>query len=438
MAVGTAITTRSSRPVSVEVAVAPTTQAVEAPPTVCLVGLTSFDHPLLSRTIPRAVIRETRFRDDDVHVEHVRITSREAAEALPGLSLPHPSKLRDAARLALGCGARSVDIVLARVRDDRRTDDDDRNGRGRALAPWELDHPDFLHAIDAFVAGMVGTNMVYPDLGGPVPVGPNTETELEQRVDRFVRGVAAHAHRWAERYQLAFLDDLGAGGALGHRVLAAAAGTDAVLCRWSGEPTLVEPHAWRSAGAFMAGILGARGDDLVSGLAGVRAPLEGGRLLRRGRYGDLSRDDAWRAKLPEDLYYAEVEPDGTGWGHVRSDPTLRAPVGSWGVPAVRLAKVIHWRVMQATSRFVFDTADVGRAVALASAVTQAMAPYARAGLLTGPEGEGEPAVRGGVVRDPAAPGLRVDIGAQLRPWTHRIQMRVNLRPGGAPVVEEVA
>jgi hypothetical protein len=102
-----------------------------------------------------------------------------------------------------------------------------------------------------------------------------------------------------------------------------------------------------------------------------------------------------------------------------------------------VAKVIHWRIMQSASRFVFETADIGRAVGLSTAVTKSMRPFTRVGVLTGPGGEGEPIIRGGVVRDPAQPGLRVEITAQLKPWAHKMNLRVNLRPGGAPVVKEV-
>ena len=90
----------------------------------------------------------------------------------------------------------TFDVVLARV---------------KGLAPWDLDKPEFIFAIDPFVSNMLGTNMVYPDIGGPVSRGPGTDADPDVRVERFVRTVKAHKARWTERYQLALLDapDLG-------------------------------------------------------------------------------------------------------------------------------------------------------------------------------------------------------------------------------------
>lgn len=423
MAQGVTSMTRGNRAVSVDVGMTPVRRSNPAPPAMCVLGITSPDEPFLSEAYPRCLVRDTRFREDDVVVEHVRLSSRDGVEALPGLTLERPSRMRDAVRLALVAGAPAVDVVVVRSAD---------------LMPWDLDRPEVVFAVDPFLSNMIGTNVVMPDIGGPVAVGPGTGHDLDDRVDRFVRAVRAHASRWTERYQIALLDMPVVGGGLAHRVLEGSAGTDCALCRWVGEPEQQLAHGWRSAGALVAGVLAARPNDLLSGLSGFRAPLAPGRWSSGGRIRELSLTDSWRAPIPEDDYFVDVQADPSGaFAQVRSDPTMRSPAGTWTVAAVRLAKLIHWRIMQAASRFVFEAADVGRAVALATAVKRAVEPYARAGVLVGPDGSGEPNIRGGVVRNPAAPGLRVEFGGVLLPWSQRVQVRVNLRPGGEPVIEEV-
>lgn len=415
---------RNRRPVSVDVGVRPVQrQKDEAPPTLCFVGIAPPDWPWLSKLYPRALVRDTRFGDMDAAVEHVRFQARDAVDALPGLECSDPSRLRDSVRVALGAGARTVDVVLARI---------------KGAKPWDLDHPDLVFGIDPFISNMVGTSMVYPDIGGPVGVGFGTEEDLDIRVERFVKTVRAHASRWVERYQIGLLDDPGASGDLGHRVLASCAGVDGALVRWVGEAPMLRKHGWRSSAAIIGGMIAAGEGNVLMPFAGVRAKLTGGRFVKEGRHHILQTDDSWEAKLPDDDYYVNVMPEPSGHALVRSEPTLRSPVGQWSLPSIRVAKVLSWRINQAVSRFVFETADLGRAVALSSAVTRAVQPYVRAGLLTGPEGDGEPQIRGGVIRNPGEVGLRVDIAAQIRPWAHKVNVQVNLRPGGPPVIEEVA
>ncbi len=420
------MTTRQDRPISVQIGVSPRMKRDSSPPPMCLVGLASWKQQPLSQLYPQCLVRNSVMTDDDVFVEHIRLHSREALHLLPGLEFGRPSRIRDAARIAIAAGAKSIDLVIARVR------------AGEAeFEPWELHRPEFVFAIDPFLAQLVGTTLVYPDIGGPVSVGPGTSHEIEERVHRFRQTVAAHKSRWTERFQLALLDDPGVTGTLGHSVLRSAIATDSAIVRWAGEPDQLRGHGWRSGGALVAGLLASRPQDLLSGVSGFRVPLAPGRAVDSGRARDLFMGDRYRASLPEDGYYVDVVPDGKGSAYIRSEATMRAPVGSWSIPAIRVAKVIHWRVMQSASRFVFESADIGRAVGLSTAVSKAVRPFVRVGVLTGPGEESEPIIRGGVVRDPAQPGLRVEITAQIKPWAHRMNLRVNLRPGGSPVVKEV-
>jgi hypothetical protein len=398
------------------------------PPTLGIVGITSWDQPLISRVHPSSLVTDSIVVDDDTFVEHVRISSRDALKLVPGLQFGRPSRLRDAAAIALGAGASSVDLVLARIRDEG----------GKELQPWELYRPEFVYAVDAFLAKLVGTVVLYPDIGGPAAIGPGTGIDVEERVHRFVQTVRAHSPGWTERYQLAMLDDVGATGDDAIRLLRSTAATDSAVCRWVGQPGDLDAHGWRSAASVVGGLIAARPNDLLSGVSGFRVPLQGGRAVDAGRSDALLIGDRHMLQLPDDEYYVDVVPrteDGTAF--IRTEGTMRAPVGAWSIPAIRLSKVIHWRIMQVASRFVFDMADIGRAVGLATAVTKALRPFSRVGVLSGPDGADEPFVRGGVVRDPAAPGLRVEINAQLKPWAHKVNLRVNLRPGGAPVIREV-
>ena len=76
------------------------------------------------------------------------------------------------------------------------------------------------------------------------------------------------------------------------------------------------------------------------------------------------------------------------------------------------------------------------AIALAVSLQRALGDLAKRGLLTGPGGARVPQVKGGTHRSPTAPGLYAVISAQLRPWSQSIQVRISLRPGAQPVLEQ--
>jgi len=169
----------------VDVGVSPVRRQDAPPPAICVVGLAGEDDPIIGEVFPRALVRNTRFSEDDITVEHVRLSSREAVGFLPGLDPDRPSLIRDAVLVALHAGAPSVDIVLARI---------------AGLMPWDLDRPEVTYALEPFLSGMVGTSMLYPDIGGPIPLGPGMGGDIEERVDRLIRTVRAHGSRWVERY----------------------------------------------------------------------------------------------------------------------------------------------------------------------------------------------------------------------------------------------
>lgn len=423
MDLGSTSLIRHSRPVRVEVGVAPPKRKAERPPDLCVAGIVPPDFPWLSDMIPTALVRNSRFRDEAVVVEHIRLSSVEAARFLPGLSYPYPSRVRGAVQSAFASGAQVVDVVLARV-------------RGRA--PWELDAPEFKFGIDPFVADMVGTTMLYPDLGGPAPLSRRDSVPTEDKVQRMIQAIENLAPTWRERYQIAFVDALPLYGELEARLLRACLLKDISLVRFEGTSDDMVRHGWKSGAAHLAGFLASQPGNVLMPVQGLGLRLGQGRYFNPGRRGRLQYHHAPKTveTTTEDMY-VRIALSGDDRGMVLSEPVLRGPVGGWTIPATRVIKVIHWRIMESSSRFVFERADTARAVAIGVQVGRALEPYAKAGVLVGSSGTGMPTVRGSVVRDPAAPGLRVDISAQVRPWAHSVNIRVSMRPGAAPQIAEV-
>lgn len=390
-------------------------------PAAAVVGICHPDTPWLQDLYPTSIVKCTRFRDAAHSVEHVRLNSRDSADGLPGLEGPHRSLIRDAVKMALSVGTPSVDVILARVGD---------------VEPWELHRPEVWEAIDPFVSELTGAVLVYPDMGGPVSVGPGTHLPLEQRVDRLVRTTELIRERWAERYQVALLDDPGVHGDDELRLLRGLVGADAALVRWAGSASDLARHGWRSGAAALAGLLAADGDEQGRTLVGRKVPLAPGRNQPRGRAARLTMDTPAAVEDDRDLAYVELQiAEGQDLARVTSEPSFRAPVGAWPFPALRVVKNIHRLIVEQAERFVFQTVDDTQAIALAVALQKAVRPYSGRGLLVGPDGEGLPDIRGGASKTPDRPSLYATVAAYLRPWSQSISVRVSLRPGAAPSLE---
>lgn len=412
------------RGVSVRVGSARPAGSREEPVGVVVVGVCAPDAPWLADQFPRAVVRDTRFRDPYSAVEHIRLRSRDSVEGLPGLSGPHRSRVRDAVRLALSVGAPSVDVILARV---------------GGAKPWQLDSHELHEALDGFLDLIPGAALVFPDLGGPIPVGPGTRHDPELRVQTALDSIRRITAKLPERYQIALMDHPELPGIDELRLFRGLLGSDVGLCRWRGAEDRLREHGWRSCAAVVGGMLGAQGAEVGLSLTGRTIHLPTGRAIARHRVHDLSlhEDLALRSAEHEDLETCvELALDsGLERALVLAEPTFRQPVGTWPLGALRAVKAIHRRLMEAAERFVFESVDEAHAVALGVSLRRVLRDFSERGLLVGPDGQGQPLVEGTPDRTPGEPSLVAVIDATLRPWSQKVSVQLSLRPGNRPVLE---
>lgn len=411
------------RRVQVQVGVERAVAQAPGPAPLVLAGIVPMDAPWHGELWPQARLGSTRLARQDEAVEHLVFRGREELSALPGLARQWPSRLRDAVSLALLGAVPAVHLVLVRAPALR--------------APWLLHHPDFVDLADTFLAHTGATSLVFPDAGGPLPGFAHGEQAPGTRVALLRRVLQSWRTRLAERQQLLFLDLPEEAGAAAAPELARLAGADAVLCHWSGPPARLAAQSWRSAAAAVAGHYGAL--DVTESAEGAVLPLGPGR--HGGRSRDLALGFAQPAQPSEAVCRLclglALEPDGRR-ASIVGEPALRRPLGSWSVPALRTVKAVHHVILRTAEAFVFERLAEDRAFAFGLAITDALEPFIRAGLLTGASAHEGPLVEPELVRDPAAPGLAVTVDGRLRPWLHRVRVRVRLRDGGSPLLETAA
>lgn len=389
-----------------------------------VVGVCGPDAPWLADVYPRAIVRDTRFRDRDCAVEHIRLRSRDNVDGLPGLGGPDRSRVRDAVRLALSVGAPSVDVLLARVSGAR---------------PWQLGGADLHEALDDFLEHIPGATLVFPDLGGPIGVGPGTDVDPERRLRDLLDSARAIGRRLPERYQIALFDHPELAGVDDVDIYRGLMGSDVGLCRWRGEEDRLREHGWRSCAAVVGGMLGSLGAEVGLSLTGRSIHLPTGRAIARHRLAELSlyEETGLQPVHGDDLETCvELALDsGVERALVLAEPTFRQPVGTWPLGALRAVKVIHKRLMEAAERFVFETVDEAHAVALGVSLRRVLRDFSDRGLLVGPDGQGPPQVEGTPDRTPGQPSLVAVIDATLRPWSQKVSVQLSLRPGNRPVLE---
>lgn len=379
-----------------------------AQPGLVLVGIAPPGHPWMSDLLPGSVVRESRPRDPHYAVEHLRLRAMDRLHVLPGMGGRTPSLLRDAVTLALGTGLPTVDVVLLRTPTGR---------------PWIWDPEDTWPLLEPIVSELPGAVLVFPDLGGPSARG--FEGAQEQRTEDALPMARRVADELGARWQTMLLD-------LPDPAHAAQAllGRDVGLCAWQGGPTVRSEHGWRSAAA----LVGARlvGDD-AGGLAGRAARLVGGRQSVVSRAEDLS---VWHPPDTGDRDDRFVLVDvRASQATILQEPSLRAPLGEWPLSAVRTVKQIHWSIYSAADAFVFRLVHDAQAYALAAAIDMSTREWVASGILAGPDGRG-PVISADIIRDRDAPGLVAEFTGRLRPWGTVVNVRVNVRPGVAPHLEE--
>lgn len=378
------------------------------------IALQPAEGPMVGERLPQSRVRAPRVGRDGLSVEQLRFDPRADLSALPGLSGPAPSRLRDAVRLALAAGAAFCDALIVRV---------------PGALPWELARPELRDALGPLLDSLYGAVIGAPDLLGPPALGPTDPLPPEARQERALANLAALAPGLRSRHQLGLFDPVGPDLVHDQAAASAAGSADLALCGWRGGSADLSAHGWRSAAAVVAGLLARPDHPMIHGVDGLSVDLPRGRPRPSDRPARLG---AWAEGPPgpdeSDLrIHLQVSGDrATPLG----DATLRRPLLTWPLPALRTASILHLRLLRAAEAFVFRPVQPIHAFALGMALEQVVRPLAEAGVIVGGEGRGAPQVRADVSRDPAIPGFVAEVTGQLRPWCRAVNIRVAVRAEG--------
>lgn len=405
--------------VSVRVGVHAPAEAAKKRSRMVVVGVVDAGSVHLAELYPRAVVRTTRPTGDE-GVEHLRFQAGADLSGLPGLDGAFPSRLRDTVALAFEAGAPAVEVLLAR-------------GAGRR--PSDLWHDAMVGLLEPFIDQLPGTAVLMPDAIGPARVD-----RRQIRPEMRLLNLSAVVRRWrgsfAANFQIGFFDMPFAARARMEEALASISAGDVVLCSWEGVSGNLLRHGWRSAAAVSASLCMSSSDPTAV-IEGRVTELAGGRTVSRPRWGELGVPEA-AAQVPPTIA-PHVMRLGLSRGgrtvRVLSEPTMRAPRGSWSLPLMRTAKLLHHRIVVAADAFVFDKATPDRALALSTALRMAVEPFVERQLVTGPEGREDPDILTFASPDPAQPALIAQVGLFLRPWLRELRFNVAVRPGETPQLE---
>jgi hypothetical protein len=409
--------------IDIKVGLSRSRSAREKTPRVCIVGIAPAGFPWLSEIFPENRIKVTRMNGDATDaVEQLRFSSKSEQGPLPRVAAALPSRIRDAFRLLLKAGAPEVEILLA---------------RGQGLMPWDLDQPIVSDMLNPFLGNMPGAMLVYPDAGGPWPNNMMGLVQNFERMSRLRDTVRNFSQQWQDYYQLGFMDFVQGSPSENRQILLGITGNDVVLCNWTGSHAQIRRHGWRPACAALVGHLAGKDMDLTQGSVGQDINLGNGRYFVRSRAAQLGQAEP----APLDSVVADtcavLEIDNNiDTAEIASTPTFRRPLGEWNVSSVRTVKLIHQRLVQASDMFVFRPAKEIEATALAANIDLALRPFFDRGIVVGPDGAGPPVVSAGVIRNPQEPGLYVDLMAQVRPWCQHLSVRVMVKMGEQPLIEE--
>ena len=108
----------------------------------------------------------------------------------------------------------------------------------------------------------------------------------------------------------------------------------------------------------------------------------------------------------------------------------------WSIPAVRTVKSIHMSLRRTADQFVFRPVRETEALILKAAMENVLRPFYESGVLVGPDGKGPPDVTAEPLPSHSIPMLSVDLAAQIRPWCQNISLKVMVKEGSAPMIQE--
>lgn len=404
----------AQRRVKVQMGVVRPPPPARLPPLLALLALGDTRGEPMALRHPDAVMKAVRDETTGMTAEQLRLSAGYDPNALPGLNSRAPSRLRDAVRLAFAGGAQAVDLIYVRI---------------PGILPWDIDRPELVEILTPFLEGLHETMLVLPDSAGPPSLGPALAEPPEKAWRRLQRFVELHHSGWSDRYQVVLLDAPAAKG-----VPPVPLAGDLSLCRWRGEEEGLGRHGWRSAAAAIGGMLVADGGLVVRRVDGRSMTLPPGRPVTRDRRLDLGMRKEYEA-APPSTYFLEMNIDSRRESATLvGEASLRAPILAWPLPALRTVKSLHRRLVMAADLFTFRPIHDANAIALGLALNHVLQPFARAGVVVGPEGRGQPRVSHDMIKDAAAPGLLATVSAQLRPWCHSVQLRVEVHAGSSSSV----
>ncbi len=361
------------------------------------------------------VVAERGNRDTGPHIAHLRLPPSARRELLPGLAGAPGSRLRDALTLAHAGGVDAVDVMIARA---------------PGLTPWDLASPAAVGLLEPMLESVPGTVVCFPDASGPSPRGRMVPPP-GVRLASLVMSVRRYAQAIADQWQTLVVDLPRVDSDLLYRALEDLDGSDAALVAWRGDERAIAKHGFRPGSALVASLLASSrmpSDSLV----GRKVALPGGRPAPAMRLHDLGvpvdrigvPDVADRATVPLSL-------DARGAvAEVVSEPSLRRPAGTWSLPMLRTAKLVHHRIVVASNAFTFREANEEQALILQAALLEALADLERRGIIGG-NGPGDRIeVQTAPYRNPAQPALVASVTVFLRPWLQRVHVDLTLRPSG--------
>lgn len=391
-------------------------------PRLVVVGIVPEDAPIISEVSPKTMIRQSYIQAGHPYVEQVRLSSIIQARLLPSIDMKYPSRLRDALIGALNVGADEVDFILARA---------------PGVKPWELDRQEVVEMLMPFFNEVPGAMIVFPDLGGPWPRGYSPERFDDEQRQRLLAASRIYGQVFAENFQVGFFDLPQMQGSGLYQVFESLRGSDLSVCAWSGSEMNLRRHGWRSASIFTASYMCKRLDMVTQSIVGHQIPLGVGRKIVHDRSSLLGGEKILEVpvEIEENCILLHIGERGNR-AEVLSEFTMRRPRYEWSMPTLRTVKAIHQSLRQAADMFVFRGVKKIEAVALETAVSMVLNPFYEMGILVGPEGKGAPTVRGEALPDHDLPMLSVDLSAMLHPWCQNINLKVMVKSGMEPQIEE--